>query len=78
MILVAGEFITATVTDENTDTSLFSHCLQVGPANDLSITQMVSTNPLVAGSNVVFTVTVSNAGPATATGVVVSWEMPKN
>jgi len=76
--LVAGQFITATATDENEDTSLFSHCIQAGPANDISITQTVSTNPLPAGSNVVFTVTVSNAGPATATGVFMSWEMPKH
>lgn len=76
--LVAGQFITATATDENSDTSLFSHCLLVGPPNDLSVTQTVSTNPLPAGSNVVFTVTVSNAGPAVATGIFLSWQLPAN
>lgn len=76
--LVAGQFISATATDENDDTSLFSRCLQVGPSTDLSVSQSVSMNPLPAGSNVVFDVTVSNGGPVSATGVFLSWTMPKN
>ncbi|MBI1840838.1 MAG: right-handed parallel beta-helix repeat-containing protein [Verrucomicrobia bacterium] len=76
LALPAGRFITATATDEDGNTSLFSHCTQTGPANDLSIAQSVSASPLPARSNVVFTVTVSNAGPTAATGVSMGWEIP--
>src|ERR1019366_3431657 len=48
----------------------------VGPAADLAIGITESPNPVVAGSNVVYVVAVTNAGPSTATGVTVSESLP--
>jgi uncharacterized repeat protein (TIGR01451 family) len=47
----------------------------VTPA-DLSITKTASPNPVTVGSNLTYTLTVANAGPASATGVVASDNLP--
>src|SRR5262249_43809596 len=44
----------------------------------LSITKTRLTNPIVAGSNVTYKIVVSNAGPSTATNVVVTDDIPPN
>ncbi|QPH38867.1 Ig-like domain-containing protein [Pedobacter endophyticus] len=46
------------------------------PVTDLSIIKTVDNAAPVVGSNVTFTITVQNAGPADATGVVVSENLP--
>jgi hypothetical protein len=43
----------------------------VGPMADLELSQAVSANPAFAGKDAVFTMTVTNHGPDSATGVVV-------
>ncbi len=48
----------------------------VGPAADLSLAKTLDTDPVVAGSPVRYTLTASNAGPQTATGVVVRDRLP--
>ena len=50
--------------------------LQVGPFADLSLTKIPSATTINVGSNVTFTITVSNAGPQTATGVTVLDVLP--
>jgi uncharacterized repeat protein (TIGR01451 family) len=45
-------------------------------AADLTLTKTASPNSVNIGSNVVFTLTVSNAGPAPATGVTVTDTLP--
>ncbi len=47
----------------------------VGPAADLSVSIVPSQNPVVLFSNVTYFVTVSNAGPSTATSVVLNYAM---
>jgi uncharacterized repeat protein (TIGR01451 family) len=46
------------------------------PAADLSITKTRSPNPVVAGTNLTYTITASNAGPSPATNVVVTDTLP--
>ena len=43
---------------------------------DLSITKSATPNPVVAGQNVTYTVTVANAGPSDAAGVNVTDFLP--
>lgn len=45
-------------------------------ASDLSLTKIASSTTPTVGQNVTFTVTVSNAGPTTATGVAVRDQLP--
>ena len=47
------------------------------PGADLSLTMSASPSPAVVGSNLVFNLLVSNGGPSTATGVVVSQGLPQ-
>ena len=46
------------------------------PAADLSIVNVSQLNPVAVGSNQVYTILVSNAGPVTATGVTFSDQLP--
>ncbi|MGQ7945419.1 DUF7507 domain-containing protein [Flavobacterium sp. WC2509] len=45
-------------------------------SSDLGVVKTVSNNAPVVGSNVIFTITASNAGPSDATGVVVNDVLP--
>jgi uncharacterized repeat protein (TIGR01451 family)/CSLREA domain-containing protein len=46
------------------------------PGSDLAVTKSASANPIVASATVVYTVVVSNAGPNTATALVVTDTLP--
>jgi uncharacterized repeat protein (TIGR01451 family) len=46
------------------------------PSADLSITKTGSPNPVTVGSNLTYTITVTNNGPSGATGVTVSDSLP--
>lgn len=50
----------------------------VGPAADLALSLTGFPDPVVAGSNVTYTVAVTNQGPSTATGVIVNDLLPVN
>jgi len=60
------------VTSNNSATG---HVSFIGGA-DLSITKTRSPNPVVAGTNLTYTITASNAGPSSATNVVVTDTLP--
>jgi uncharacterized repeat protein (TIGR01451 family) len=47
-----------------------------GPAADLSIIKTGSLNPVTVGNNLTYTVTVTNNGPDTATGVALTDTLP--
>ncbi len=57
--------------------NLSTGCINTGEA-DLSITKTDSPDPVINGSNVTYTITVTNSGPATATSVVVTDNLPLN
>ena len=48
----------------------------VTPQTDLSIVKTGSPNPVIAGNNLTYTLTATNNGPSTATGVTISDPLP--
>jgi CSLREA domain-containing protein/uncharacterized repeat protein (TIGR01451 family) len=76
-----GQWITATATRLDSDgetlleTSEFSAAVQAladaGASADLEVTISDSPDPVLVGDSVTYTITATNHGPATATGVVV-------
>jgi len=48
------------------------------PAADLSVTKTDSPDPVKAGQNLTYTITVRNNGPDTATGVTLTDQLPRN
>ena len=75
-----GHAVTATASTTATDpgnTSEFSACVEAAePPADLSLTKTGSPDPVVAGEELTYTLTVDNAGPGTAAGVEVSDTLP--
>jgi uncharacterized repeat protein (TIGR01451 family) len=69
----AADFATATPNPRNTSSPL-NDCT----AADLEITKTDSPDPVVVGSNVTYSITVTNHGPAAASSVVVTDNLPAN
>ena len=64
--------VNCTVWDASGNTNGCSFTVTVASRADLSVAITGLPNPVTVGSNLVYTITVSNGGPCTATGVVVS------
>jgi uncharacterized repeat protein (TIGR01451 family) len=64
--------------DPNPDNNTATSTLQAGPepATELSITKTASASTVRVGESITYTLTVSNAGPLPATGVVVTDVVP--
>ena len=67
---------TASTPDPNTANNSATGAVTFISEADLSITKTASPNPVVAGTNLTYTINVNNAGPSTATGVVVKDTLP--
>lgn len=76
--LVAGQFLTATATPLTPAgvTSGFSHCLLAAPPVDLGLSVAGPTGPVPAGSNIVYTVTITNASPQAASDILLTVSLP--
>jgi uncharacterized repeat protein (TIGR01451 family) len=68
--------VTASTPDPNTSNNSASGKVTFVSSADLSITKSSSPNPVVAGTNLTYTISVTNAGPSTATNVVVKDTLP--
>ncbi len=79
--LVDGSFtntasVASAVADPDTDDRVASASVTATPSADLSVTKTVSTDPLPQGGAVTYTLVVANAGPSTATGVILADDLP--
>ena len=61
---------------EAADGEVEDYSVAIGAAVDLATTASAPSGPVVVGSNVTFTLQVTNAGPSVATGVTLSHELP--
>lgn len=73
------------VTISSTDTSLVetdstnntvTETTALTPSVDLAVTKLDSVDPAIAGQNMTYTMTVTNGGPSTATGVTLTDTLP--
>ncbi|WP_192823136.1 T9SS type A sorting domain-containing protein [Rufibacter sp. LB8] len=68
--------ISSSEIDNNVANNTAANTITVGAASDLAITNVVSEGPYFSGTNVTYTVTVTNLGPDGATGVSVTDRLP--
>jgi len=68
--------VTSTTYDPDLDNNQTAISTIVQPVADLSISKIESVDPVVAGDTLVYTVTVSNNGPSSASNVVVTDTLP--
>jgi uncharacterized repeat protein (TIGR01451 family) len=70
-----GQFVTATATNAQGNTSEFSACIAYGAA-DMSVAETVAPSPALAGSTVTYTITVTNNGADTAQSITLTDNLP--
>ena len=77
--VAVGEFITATATDPANNTSEFSSCVPVIAAigtADLAVATLDSPDPVIVGTPLTYTITVTNNGPDAAPNVSLQNTLP--
>ena len=62
--------------DDNNDNNSSTDTDDLTPRTDLAITKIGDTDPVVAGNDLIYTITVTNNGPSDATGVTVADDLP--
>lgn len=71
-----GHVVTATATNSAGSTSEFSQTRTITGQADMMVVKTASPNPVVVGSNITYTITVSNNGPDIANTVTVTDNLP--
>ena len=67
---------TVTATDAANCTASLAQLLVINPAADLAVSQSVAPNPVVVGSNLTYTIVITNRGPSAASSLVLSDALP--
>ncbi len=75
-ILQNSAGVASDITDPNSTNDLTFELTTVNSLADLAIGQGVSPDPVTAGNNLTYTLTITNLGPSTATSVVVTDTLP--
>lgn len=70
--------VSATTSDPNSANNSQTIPTAVNPVADLAITKTDTPDPVSRGSNITYTITVTNNGPSAATGVAVTDTVPAN
>ena len=68
--------VASSVNDPSTANNTASASTTVNPAADLAVTKTDSPDPVAQGTELTYTVGVSNAGPSTATGITLTDTLP--
>ena len=74
--IVATATASANQIDPISENNTATASVVVGPATDLAVGLVSSPNPVVLRSNLTYTISVTNRGPSTATGVVLTDILP--
>ncbi len=74
----AGQYVSATATDPVGNTSEFSADVRVQPEINLIVSGLATPNPVAAGSELTYTLSVSNSGDLAADGVVITDQLPSS
>ena len=69
--------VTSSVTDPSTGDNTVVESTTVSAVADLSLTKSESSDPVPLGNNLTYTLTVSNSGPSSATGVTLRDVLPE-
>ncbi|BDZ49349.1 hypothetical protein GCM10025867_15900 [Frondihabitans sucicola] len=72
----AGVTFTNPITGDTDTSTTQTTSLDIAPAADLAIAKRLDTDPVVAGRPVSYTITASNTGPQTGTGVRIADTVP--
>jgi uncharacterized repeat protein (TIGR01451 family) len=73
----AGTFnFTVTATDTNNDVGQTNCTMSITSIADLAVSASLSPDPVLMGSNLTCTITVTNLGPSRATGVTITNSLP--
>jgi uncharacterized repeat protein (TIGR01451 family) len=75
-VLTNNATVSATTSDPNPGNESANATTTVAASADLSVTKVDTPDPVTAGNNLTYTITVNNAGPSTATTVALSDTLP--
>jgi uncharacterized repeat protein (TIGR01451 family) len=75
-VLTNNVTVAATTSDPNPGNESANATTTVAASADLSVTKVDTPDPVTAGNNLTYTITVNNAGPSTATTLALSDTLP--